>query len=341
MPRSPVSAAATASPAVAASPAGPAVRVRPDAVNPACFKFGLALTDVCEQSGADVPLAIVACVALLDAHGLTEEGLFRVPGASNEVDEIKTALERGRHPGVGAARPPNPEAVATCLKLYLRGLADPVVPRSMYAEFVRIGALRDAAARVADLKTACATLPVAHRAVLRVLLPFLLRVARHAAVNRMTVANLAVVFGPTLLAAPGGDVAAMLRDSTAVTVVMTSLIENADVLFPDSAPPPAVQGAALSPVVDVEAGSGLLDDLDDDDDDDDDDDSTCAEIERVCARFDYAARSDTELAFKARDVLIIYKHKGPDWALGSTVADPAVRKFIAKPYVGPLNESMS
>ena len=97
------------------------------------------MNDAFAGTGDDVPHAVTLCIDALMRRGMKEEGLFRVPGSSNEVDELKAALERGADPFAGGARPANVEAVATCLKLYLRELAEPVVPRSLYATLVGLG----------------------------------------------------------------------------------------------------------------------------------------------------------------------------------------------------------
>ena len=297
------------------------------------------MNNIYVNTGADVPIAVQSCVAMLRVHGLQEEGLFRVPGSSNEVDEIKTTLERGKNPFL-VGRPANAEAVATCLKLYLRELADPVIPRALYPEFVKIGRVVDSTSRLQQLQQAVhGQLPVAHRELLRELLPFLNLVSQHSTANKMTTSNLALVFGPTLMPSPRDDMAAMLRDSTAVNNIMTALIEHSSTLFPDATLSPA---AAADTATSVAAAAEPDPPEDDDDDDDDvDDDSTCPEIERVRAKFDYVARSETELAFRAQEILIVYRHKGPDWCLGSSISEPTNRKFIAKAYVESLDAPLA
>lgn len=347
-------------------------------MDPKYYKFGCSLDDIYEHSGEDVPLAVAACVSFLERSGLKEEGLFRVPGSSNEVDEIKTKLEQGKNPFVAGGRSANPEAAATCLKLYLRELAEPVISRDLYTEFVKAGRLGDAQMRVAGLKTIVRDkLAIAHRELLKVLLPFLHLVAQYSAANKMTTSNLALVFGPTLMPAPRDDMAAMLRDSTAVNNVMLSLIEAWDHIFPELATERAAAAASIasSPaVVDnkdstssahISDAQGQFDGEKRDvgvsesethmdprteflevepepesaeEDDEDDDDSV--EIGRVLAKHDYAARTESELSFKAGDMLIIFNNFGKDWSLGCTVQNPSLRKFIANAYVEPWQPGM-
>eukprot|EP00047_Mylnosiga_fluctuans_P006337 m.246333 g.246333 ORF g.246333 m.246333 type:complete len:468 (-) comp15012_c0_seq1:127-1530(-) len=353
-------------PAALTSPTPKLPRPKPAVVDPVFYKFGAKLVDVYNNTGLDVPLAVEACVSVLQQIGLREEGLFRVPGSSNEVDEIKSSLEQGINPFAAGGRRPNAEAVATCLKLYLRELADPVVPRELYSEFVRIGRISDLNARFAALQVAVhKQLPEAHRELLKVLLPFLRLVSQHSAANKMTTSNLALVFGPTLIPAPRDDMAAMLRDSTAVNNIMVYLIESCDRLFPELfAARQAVQEAASEPAAPAEAApapaavpptpSRAAPPESDDDDDDDSDprpnyvtvsaepepesDEDEVEIGRLRAKHNYVPRSDTEVGFKVGDVLIVYENLGKDWSRGCNSADPTRVGFIANAYVEQYTE---
>lgn len=66
-------------------------------------------------------------------------------------------------------------------------------------------------------------------------MPFLYEVSQHEADNKMSIANLALVFGPTLMPAPVNDMGAMVRDANTVNTIMMLLIENHEwLLAPDS-----------------------------------------------------------------------------------------------------------
>eukprot|EP00049_Salpingoeca_infusionum_P000429 m.39909 g.39909 ORF g.39909 m.39909 type:complete len:1225 (-) comp10365_c0_seq4:3299-6973(-) len=207
---------------------------------PEVYAFGCSLEVFAEATGQDVPPLVSSCVRVLRHNALDEEGLFRVPGSSTQIDELKSAFESGNDP-LKDGLPPHihPEAVAGLLKLYLRQLANPVMTTEHYKTLVQIGTTQDVQLRLMALrKVATECIPPAHLAVLRELMPFLARVASHADKNKMSVSNLALVFGPTLMPAPKDDMGAMLRDATAVNTIMTTLIEeNGYILgLDDSAP---------------------------------------------------------------------------------------------------------
>jgi hypothetical protein len=229
----------------------PAPRSKPASVDPMYFKFSTPLETMFVATGDDVPLAVTRCIGALLRQGLGEVGLFRVPGAGAEVDELRSLLERGQDPFADGSRKYNSEALATCLKLYLRELPEPVIPRGFYSTLVKIGRNPDMALRVVELEQALSNFPVAHRELLRSLLPFLFKVSQHSEINKMHTQNLALVFGPTLLRAPKDDMQAMLTDTTPVNSVTTTMIELAPLLFPDEfdapeAPPGASAAAAAT-----------------------------------------------------------------------------------------------
>lgn len=153
-----------------------------------------------------------------------------MPGSSASIDELEKAFEADEDllAKADAPRLYTSESVAGLLKLYFRLLPNPVFPRKLYNTFVtvsltfgisrvdsyllfnpawlvslnfpQIGQLKDQDRRIAELKETLSNyVPSAHVAVLQVLMPFLKEVAAESAVNKMSIDNLALVFGPTLL----------------------------------------------------------------------------------------------------------------------------------------------
>ena len=94
-----------------------------------------------------------------------------------------------------------------------------------------------------------------HLDVLRFFVPFLSKVAENSAANKMTIKNLAVVFGPTLLQPPSQDadagmdaMASMLRDSQPQICATAFLIRNfAAILFSEDLAPVVTRHNPESP----------------------------------------------------------------------------------------------
>nr|KAF6294102.1 Rho GTPase activating protein 22 [Pipistrellus kuhlii] len=72
------------------------------------------------------PLLVEQCVDFIRARGLSEEGLFRLPGQATLVRDLQDAFDCGEKPRFDSTT--DVHTVASLLKLYLRELPEPVVP---------------------------------------------------------------------------------------------------------------------------------------------------------------------------------------------------------------------
>ncbi|XP_059583567.1 rac GTPase-activating protein 1 isoform X3 [Alligator mississippiensis] len=155
------------------------------------------LADFAPLTPPRVPALVVQCVHEVESRGLAETGLYRVPGAESLVREWRQKLLRGRGP---AGRVPDVHVACGVLKDFLRGLREPLVTFRLHPAFLRAADLPDAAA----LCHVVMQLPPANRDTLAFLVLHLLRVARSPAC-KMDRANLARVFGPTLVGYGSAD----------------------------------------------------------------------------------------------------------------------------------------
>ena len=74
-------------------------------------------------------------------------------------------------------------------------------------------------------------LPLSHRIVLKYLARFLHRVSLEANTNKMTPANIAIVFAPNLLKPPGDDLLMQMRDTEFSNHLMILFISEFDSIF--------------------------------------------------------------------------------------------------------------
>uniref|UniRef100_A0A8D0HHG4 Rho GTPase activating protein 22 n=1 Tax=Sphenodon punctatus TaxID=8508 RepID=A0A8D0HHG4_SPHPU len=85
------------------------------------------------------PLLVEQCVDFIRERGLTEEGLFRMPGQANLVKELQDSFDCGEKPLFDSNT--DVHTVASLLKLYLRELPEPVIPFAKYEDFLSCGQL--------------------------------------------------------------------------------------------------------------------------------------------------------------------------------------------------------
>ncbi|XP_075286659.1 rac GTPase-activating protein 1 [Opisthocomus hoazin] len=156
------------------------------------------LADFAPPTPPLVPALVVQCVNVVETRGLTETGLYRVPGAEQLVREWKRRLLRagGALPALGSVA--DIHVVCGVLKDFLRGLKEPLVTFSLHPAFLRAADIPDDAACGTALRHVVSKLPPANRDTLAFLMLHLLRVSRSPDC-KMDVLNLSRVFGPTLV----------------------------------------------------------------------------------------------------------------------------------------------
>ncbi|KAM9841653.1 rho GTPase-activating protein 24 [Aulostomus maculatus] len=178
------------------------------------------------------PMLVEQCVDFIRQWGLREEGLFRLPGQANLVKELQDAFDCGEKPSFDCNT--DVHTVASLLKLYLRELPEPVVPFQKYDEFLACTKLlgKDDEMGMKELRKLVESLPPVNYNLLKYICRFLDEVQSYSGVNKMSVQNLATVFGPNILRPKVEDPVAIMEGTVLVQQLMAVLIGRHDVLFP-------------------------------------------------------------------------------------------------------------
>ncbi|XP_055986368.1 rho GTPase-activating protein 22 isoform X2 [Sorex fumeus] len=177
------------------------------------------------------PLLVEQCVDFIRERGLTEEGLFRMPGQANLVRDLQDSFDCGEKPLFDSST--DVHTVASLLKLYLRELPEPVVPFARYEDFLSCAQLltKDEGEGTLELTKQVSNLPLANYNLLRYICKFLDEVQAHSNVNKMSVQNLATVFGPNILRPQVEDPVTIMEGTSLVQHLMTVLIRKHSQLF--------------------------------------------------------------------------------------------------------------
>ncbi|KAM9837059.1 LOW QUALITY PROTEIN: rho GTPase-activating protein 22 [Aulostomus maculatus] len=177
------------------------------------------------------PLLVEQCVDFIRERGLDEEGLFRMPGQANLVKELQEAFDCGDKPLFDSNT--DVHTVASLLKLYLRELPEPVVPFCKYEDFLTCAQLlaKDEEEGVQELEKQVYTLPLPNYNLLKYICKFLDEVQSHCNENKMSVQNLATVFGPNILRPKMEDPVTIMEGTSLVQHLMTVLIREHDRLY--------------------------------------------------------------------------------------------------------------
>lgn len=181
------------------------------------------ISDYAPKVGPMVPALIVHCVNEIETRGLTEEGLYRVPGSERDVKALKEQFLRGKGIPYLANRDIN--VLCGCIKDFLRSLKEPLIPTDLWHDFKNAVQNVSKAKLAADLYDAIKKLPQANRDTLAFLLQHFQRVAESTVVM-MPITNIAKVFGPTIVgySSANPDTYAIYTETVLQFTVLESLL---------------------------------------------------------------------------------------------------------------------
>ncbi|XP_046890709.1 beta-chimaerin isoform X2 [Hypomesus transpacificus] len=194
--------------------------------------FSCDLTTLVKAHNTTRPMVVDMCIREIELRGLTSEGLYRVSGFSEHIEDVRLAFDRdGDKADISADTYADINIIAGVLKLYLRDLPIPVITFELYSKFVQAAKIPNPESRLEAIHEGLLLLPPAHHETLRFLMAHLKRVTMFEKDNFMNAENLGIVFGPTLMQPPEQSALTTLNDMRQQKLVVQLLIENEEVLF--------------------------------------------------------------------------------------------------------------
>ncbi|XP_041655708.1 rho GTPase-activating protein 4-like isoform X2 [Cheilinus undulatus] len=187
-----------------------------------------------EASGQQIPIIVESCIRYINLNGLHHEGIFRVPGSQMEVNNLRDAFERGENPL--AEQRYDLDSVAGVLKLYFRGLENPLFPINSTSQLLEHAQIKNDAERAAQLKILISSYPEPVIIVMRYLFAFLHHVSQYSDENMMQPYNLAVCFGPSLVRGEQDDDVVTLQPL--INALVKNIILQHESIFPSQAEVP-------------------------------------------------------------------------------------------------------
>ncbi|XP_030294334.1 rho GTPase-activating protein 42 [Sparus aurata] len=172
------------------------------------------------------------CIELVETRGLTTLGLYRTGGVNSKVQRLMTSVFASTAPAdmqLDADIWDN-KTITSGLKNYFRCLAEPLLTYRLHKEFIRAAKYDDQTYRVRAIHALVHKLPEKNRSMLDLLTNHLHKVSSHSDQNLMTVSNLGMIFGPTLMRSQEETVAAMMNIKFQ-NIVVEIIIENHHKIF--------------------------------------------------------------------------------------------------------------
>uniref|UniRef100_A0A8B9KEE0 BCR activator of RhoGEF and GTPase n=1 Tax=Astyanax mexicanus TaxID=7994 RepID=A0A8B9KEE0_ASTMX len=155
--------------------------------------------DVLLRERSKVPYIVRQCLEEIERRGMEEVGIYRVSGVATDIQALKTAFDTNNKDVSVMMSEMDVNAIAGTLKLYFRELPEPLFTDELYPNFAGGIALSDSVAKESCMLNLLLSLPEPNLVTFLFLLDHLKRVAEKECVNKMSLHNLATVFGPTLL----------------------------------------------------------------------------------------------------------------------------------------------
>uniref|UniRef100_A0A4X2KXP3 SLIT-ROBO Rho GTPase activating protein 3 n=1 Tax=Vombatus ursinus TaxID=29139 RepID=A0A4X2KXP3_VOMUR len=269
-----------------------------------------------QDSGQAIPLVVESCIRYINLYGLQQQGIFRVPGSQVEVNDIKNSFERGEDPLADDQNERDINSVAGVLKLYFRGLENPLFPKERFQDLISTIKMESPAERVHLIQQILVTLPRVVIVVMRYLFAFLNHLSQYSDENMMDPYNLAICFGPTLMHIPDGQDPVSCQAH--VNEVIKTIIINHEAIFPSHR---ELEGPVYEKCMaggeeycdSPHSEPGTIDEVDHDNGTEPHtSDDEVEQIEAI-AKFDYVGRSPRELSFKKGASLLLYHRASEDW----------------------------
>lgn len=189
------------------------------------------------------------CIDILEENGIHEQGVYRNCGVTSKVQKLmQLGLDRRKASEKGGLNLRDEEwetkTISSAVKTFLRNLPEPLMTFELHNVFINAAKMDDATMRIDHIHFYVHQLPAQHHRMLEIVVRHLRRVADLSNENLMTVSNLGVCFGPTLLR-PKEETVAAIMDIKFCNVVVEVLISNYDKIFKTK--PKSSFGSAVPP----------------------------------------------------------------------------------------------
>jgi len=182
--------------------------------------------------------------------------------------------------------------LAGLVTTYLRELPEPLLTFELYPHFVQAGGMEKGPSRIQSLQLMVQNLPESNRKIVQQFISFLREIAKYSDINKMTLPNLALVFGPNMLR-PKEETLQTVIDMPKVTSCLQSLCESYEQIFEDK----------LVNEGEVNKAQGQQEER--------------VKINRYAtALYDWQGNGIDEISFTAGETIFVTKTEGNGWCLG-------------------------
>nr|CAD7423070.1 unnamed protein product [Timema monikensis] len=192
--------------------------------------FGAKIQQVCKRQKREIPFIITSCVREVERRGMNEVGVYRVSGSASDLGRLKKSFETNSYEAEQLLKEVDIHSVTGILKLYLRELPEALFTDELYPKFLESYNSGGEGGKEKALLHCFSLLSPQSQNIINYLLGHLFRVYSHEPQNKMSLHNLATVFGPTLLR-PGSGKLESSKHKESLTASTVDVMAQAGILY--------------------------------------------------------------------------------------------------------------
>jgi len=153
-------------------------------------------------------------------NAIDVEGIFRISGEHAPTKEFRESFD---YEDEIILKTDDPHIISSALKLYLREVDNPLITRELFNDFIAAAEMPENDA-IDKIKILCEKLPNEHKWILIYLCSLLNEIRKKEEVNLMSLKNIVIVFGPSIMKNPDPagemDFELISQQSKLLTVVL-------------------------------------------------------------------------------------------------------------------------
>lgn len=214
--------------------------------------FGVDLGEQLQRDGTEIPNVVEKCAEAIEAYGIESMGIYRLSGTTSRVQALKAAIDKD----IDAVDMMSEDwsadinVISSALKLWFRELPEPLLTHGLYHPFIEAARYENDRLRHIRLHEQVNELPDPNYATLKYFMGHLDRIRRKDSVNQMSVSNLSIVFGPTLLGPPPHEGGLNLEHMSFQCKAIETILEKYNEIFVEE--DGGVEGHAPAPSQEVD-----------------------------------------------------------------------------------------
>ncbi|KAH0544900.1 hypothetical protein FGG08_000980 [Glutinoglossum americanum] len=192
--------------------------------------FGIPLAVLCARDRKPIPIEIDRLIYEIEKRGLDSEGLYRLSGSLASIRALRSMYDAGEPINFDDDRWADTNILTGLLKMWMRELPEPIVQDKELRAFQSAVANKNRPENeiIEGFKIICLRMDRPHYNFLRAFYLHLQRVAKNASMNKMSVNNLALIFGMSFSKMDSSD-----QGQTQINSMLRLFIGRADEIFID------------------------------------------------------------------------------------------------------------